>query len=792
MQMNGLTWLSAKAAKPENKQSNVQFSSNRLSQQPAADQFVKRSGASATVDRTHKTPAVKFGQQLLPDNMNLAYLMYLLGNDKKGVARDVKGVTVAPDFAEKGEKTQLTYGELFDGMLGMATAYQRLKLGPGSKIAMAETNTTDFLNNYFGGLAIQATMMPLNLLALADEGTKIDVLSHMLSTPKVRKTGFEGAGADAFVIGKDKLFEPMHGVGEAVDIKNRAGKYKVPGLGNVIERYVAGEGAKNIKERLLDKALKGKVSDQLTAKFFPDADALQAIREVIAESNNASDKGFAEFAPENKDQVLSSLSPEARTAYEAKKEAAIEAGKKNLDTLLKKLPQRMKVVTPEEKVKLSKKSLLKESFQPSQITVGAEPGKIADVLYTSGTTQMPKGVLLSHSNMVFLTNTLAEATKDIIKPKDKILLGLPLFHIFGRAILMSAFARQLELAQNLNDPKEAEKNKIEVMMLPSLTKAIKELDKVFKTIDEQKITILPAVPTFLNAMMEYVDKNPEAAKQLSSLTTVVSGGEALKKSTYDKLMAINPDLKILEGYGSTEGGINLLNTTGEYGYVGAPMDKVETKIVKENETDDRGELWVRSPGVARRYAFGTIADEKTPIVDKEGWYHTGDIVRQEDNGQFKIVGRDSFFIKRSGERRPPEAFEAVIKQTLSDVTDAMVIPYHEGEGTGDERALAVVTTTNPNLTEADVKQQLRAQSSADVPRWSVPDHVVILNQPVMPARFDNGFKRDAGYKLIKKFVEALKEQKALNLSKTDDGFTTTVTDNSAFEAVLAQYNQAGE
>ncbi len=672
-------------------------------------------------------PSVQFGAsrpQKLETNHNLAWLLYMLGNDKDGVAKDVEGIKVAKQFAPEGSPTELTYQDLFKGMISMAGGYEDLGLGPGSKIGLAETNTVDFLTSYFGGLAIEATVAPINILALADEETKIGRLVHMLATPKIhedakgRPDKNEKAGMDAFVIGADPAFDDMNkGAKVAAGLKNSFGGDSV--FGKTIGRVLSKRATNKLLQRLADKNEK-----------------IDSILEMA--------KGF---------------------------------------------PSGMKIVTPAKKTKLMKS----KTFHPSNLDARVAKESVADVIYTSGTTSNPKGVVLTHENLTFTTTSLAKKIEGMIGADDKVLLGLPMFHIFGKAVMLSAFARQLELAQ------QETPQSLDLVLLPSLREAMKNMDDVVQTIEDNQITLLPAVPQFLDGLVDYLEANPSELSKIKSLKRVVFGGEALSATTYNKLKALSLEVTGLAegtgihgGYGSSEGGINMISLTDSPDFVGGVLPGVETKIVKESADDDRGELWVRSKGVSERYARGTVPSGKEAIVDEDGWYHTGDIVAFNEQQGFQIVGRDTFFIKRNGEKRSPAEFEEVIKRVMPSIGDVMVVPY--AAGTINERAFAVVASSDPSVTEDSIKATMneRARSqdaSQKIPRWSVPEHVVVIKADALPERLVGGFKRDGGYKIVRNFVEDLAIENVITMTGADSAEAATqVVDQSKFDAILDRHS----
>lgn len=705
---------------------------------PTGDSFV-RFGASTS------TP--------LPPRLNLVEILAMLGNDKDGVAKDKTGIKVSKHFVDADQPTSITYGKLYDSIRAMAHGYRELGLGAGSKIAMAETNTLDFFSSYFGGLAIEATMVPINLLALQDSATKAQRLAHMLSTPMI---GGNNDPVDAFVLGEDAndhkegkaIVEETPGVdafGFGADRELFASMYD---LQNVL-KLKKSTLLRKLMGPMIERVVVGKPAEGLKRLFYNKYNPLY--------------------------RVLS-------------KKAATEEKKENLNTFFNALPAKMKLITPEQKVRLTSTGKM---LHPSQMQTRPAPDQVADILYTSGTSGNPKGVSLTHRNLTATVQTLTHATQGIIGQDDVILMGLPLFHIFGKAVMLTALSRQLELAK--------EGKSLQTVMLPSLSQAIKNLDKVVQTIADYKITTLPAVPVFLEKLLDYVEDKPEEKAKLASLKTVVSGGDKLKEKTFNDLKALNPDMNIIEGYGSSEAGVVFINTSGVYGYLGMPIAGVDVKIVPSLNDPNEGELLVKSEATSKRYVKGTVDGEKgasTSLLDDKGYYHTGDIVRYVPEYGYKMVGRNSFFIKIAGEKRSPEEIEQAIRLAVPAVNDAMTVPHDAG--TEQERAVSVVVTEDPTVTEDSIKAAMgKLVAEGTLAGWKIPRHIIVLNQRRMPVRFDNGFKRDAGYKIIRQFLE-----QALALKGTDGTPAvvfhnkdsrqpghTDVNDKEALQTLIDSYNQ---
>jgi long-subunit acyl-CoA synthetase (AMP-forming) len=416
--------------------------------------------------------------------------------------------------------------------------------------------------------------------------------------------------------------------------------------------------------------------------------------------------------------------------------------------------------------------------------------QVADIVYTSGTSGNPKGVALTHGNLAFTVKSLTDGTEDVICNHDVLLMGLPFFHIFGKAVMLTALSRQLAVAR--------QGGKVDIVILPSLSKAVQNLDGVIKTIHDYQVTILPSVPVFLEKLVEYLERHPAKKPLVSSLKTIISGGAALKAQTYDALKAINPEMRILEGYGSSEAGINLLNKPGISGFVGTPLPGVQTQLDVSGEDPTVGELLVKSDGVSAGYVLGTTESADRTIADAQGWFRTGDIVRHDPAVGYKIIGRDSFFIKIDNEKRSPEELEEAVRLASEAITDAMVVAHLAGSI--HEQAVAVVTTEDTTLDEAAIKKAMdHLATKNQITRWKIPKHILVLHQPKMPERFDNGFKREAGYKVIRQFInEALALRDATGepvvifheKSDTHKRPWTEIRTPQAYHELIQKYNTA--
>jgi acyl-[acyl-carrier-protein]-phospholipid O-acyltransferase/long-chain-fatty-acid--[acyl-carrier-protein] ligase len=312
---------------------------------------------------------------------------------------------------------------------------------------------------------------------------------------------------------------------------------------------------------------------------------------------------------------------------------------------------------PQLKGKIKKWFLLCKTLPTSAIAKMLKLGKSsgddeAVLLFTSGSSGEPKGVPLSHRNI--LANVCQFGTRVNLGHESKILGCLPLFHSFG--ITVTLFYPCIEGINLVSYPNPLE------------TKRLAEL------IQMHKVNTLITTPTFLRGFMRRV--KPE---QLTSINYCVTGAEKLPES----LAAAFKEkfgLHIFEGYGLTETApaTNINRPTPEksgdapviethrLGSVGKLLPGIAIKMTnpatdQPAPIDQQGSIWLKGANVFSGYLNN---EKKTAEVIKDGWFNTGDVGRVDDDGFLYIEGRLSRFSKIAGEMVPHEVIEAAINKHL--------------------------------------------------------------------------------------------------------------------------------
>jgi len=334
------------------------------------------------------------------------------------------------------------------------------------------------------------------------------------------------------------------------------------------------------------------------------------------------------------------------------------------------------------------------------------PDRRAMILYTSGTTNLPKGVVTTHANLNAQISTLVEAWR--WSASDHILCTLPLHHVHG---IINVVSCALWAGAT-------------VEFLPSFS-----AEAVFSAFQKgPQINVFMAVPTIYFKLIAYWESLPTDEQKILSERMVkfrlmVSGSAALPVSVMEKWKAISSHT-LLERYGMTEIGMGISNPyQGERraGYIGQPLPGVKVRLVDEQDqvlaTRQAGEIQVKGPGVFREYWNKPEAIQNAFTEDR--WFKTGDIALVED-GYYRILGRDSIDIIKSGSYKISALEIEEILRSHPAIADCSVvgIPNEEwGELVG-----AVLVLDDPLLNTDTLVPWLRER----LPAYKTPRQYRIL------------------------------------------------------------------
>ncbi len=344
-------------------------------------------------------------------------------------------------------------------------------------------------------------------------------------------------------------------------------------------------------------------------------------------------------------------------------------------------------------------SMLMQSQPTTFETVATSPDDTAIILYTSGTTGQPKGAELSHSNM--LLNARLSETMYPRVDNEVHLVTLPLFHSFGQTVQLNAGLY----------------NQSALVLLPRFTP-----DAALHLMEQENVTFFAGVPTMYWAMLNYpAANNYDLEKIARNLRICISGGSAMPVEVM-RAFEEKFKVKILEGYGLSETSpvatFNRLDRPNKPGSIGLPVWGISVRIVDGNDNDvgtnEVGEIVIRGHNVMKGYYK---RPEATAQVFRNGWFHTGDVGRRDEEGYIYIVDRVKDMIIRGGFNVYPREIEEVL-MTHPAVSLAAVIgvphPRH-----GEEVKAYVILKEGAELTEVD----LVTWSKENMADYKYPRHI---------------------------------------------------------------------
>jgi long-chain acyl-CoA synthetase len=317
-------------------------------------------------------------------------------------------------------------------------------------------------------------------------------------------------------------------------------------------------------------------------------------------------------------------------------------------------------------------------------SIGLKPAGPAVVLYTTGTTGKPSGVVLSHRNLLANAAQIRAWFPELKSGNETIMAVLPFFHAYGLTLAMNA---GLILASR-------------AVLVPR-----PDLGEIFKAIERYKPTALPGVPALFISL---VNSERTTRYDLRSVRICVSGGAPLPVEIKERFDAITGG-HLYEGYGLTEASplthAHPYNQPAPAGSVGLPVPGTNARIVDEGGNEvphgQRGELQVQGPQVMLGY-WNDLEATSSALMD--GWLKTGDIATMDDRGFFWIVDRKKELIITGGENIAPREIEEVLYQHPAILECSVVgIPR---SGAGEIAKAFIVLRPGHGLRIPDLKRWL--------------------------------------------------------------------------------------
>lgn len=328
----------------------------------------------------------------------------------------------------------------------------------------------------------------------------------------------------------------------------------------------------------------------------------------------------------------------------------------------------------------------------------AREDDVAIILYTSGTTGNPKGVLLTHKNL--LSNAEACLKLFELTSEDRVATVLPVFHVFCMTVCMNASIL----------------SGATMLLIPKFSPI-----EVIEAINEQRATIFAGVPTMYNFLLQV----PSTPEQFNSLRVCISGGSSLPVAVLNKFKEYT-GIGIIEGYGLSEASpvttFNPLRGISKPGSIGVNIPFVENKVVdingKEVPVGEIGELIVKGPNVMIGYLK---MPEETSIAIRDSWLYTGDMATMDEDGYFFIIDRKKDMIIVGGYNVYPREIEEVL-YTHPAIVEAAVIGIPD-ESYG-EAVMAYIVLKDNKVGEEAIKSFLEDK----LVQYKRPKHIEFLTE----------------------------------------------------------------
>ena len=367
-------------------------------------------------------------------------------------------------------------------------------------------------------------------------------------------------------------------------------------------------------------------------------------------------------------------------------------------------------------------------------TSSLKPDDVINIQYTSGTTGFPKGVMLTHYNI--LNNGKSIGDGMAFTEHDKLCICVPFFHCFGLVLaIMACITHGTSMVPLPYSPK-----------------------KVIDAIMNEKCTAVHGVPTMFIAMLEH----PDFSKyDFSSLRTGIMAGSPCPIKVMQQVVDEMNMKDIVIVFGQTEASPGCTMTTTKdtieqrVSTVGRAFDGVECKIIdpETGETlgpDTPGEFCARGYNIMKGYY--KMPEATAQAIDKDGWLHTGDLCTVDKDGYYKVVGRLKDMIIRGGENIYPKEIEEFL-YTCPKISDVQVIGVPSKEY-GEEVMAVIILKQGETMTEQEVKDLIKANMA----KHKVPTYIRFVD--AFPVTASGKIQK---FKLREEAIEILNLQEAAKI-----------------------------
>lgn len=334
---------------------------------------------------------------------------------------------------------------------------------------------------------------------------------------------------------------------------------------------------------------------------------------------------------------------------------------------------------------------------------------VVNMQYTSGTTGFPKGVMLTHYNILNNGKSIGDRMK--FTERDRLCITVPFFHCFGLVLaIMASITHGTTM--------------IPVEHYQPLA--------VLSALQQEKCTAVHGVPTMFIAMLEH----PDFAQYKLCLRTGIMAGSPCPVEMMKRVINEMGMTEITIVYGQTEASPGCTMTTTDetlehrVNSVGTAMPGIETKII-DPETGEEVGVGVNGEFCARGYnimkGYYKMPEATAQAIDSDGWLHTGDLACVDKDGYYKITGRIKDMIIRGGENIYPKEIEDFL-YTYQKVKDVQVIGVPSVQY-GEEVCACIIPKEGEEITEQEIKDVV----AANMARHKVPKYVLIVDSFPMTA-----------------------------------------------------------
>ncbi len=341
-----------------------------------------------------------------------------------------------------------------------------------------------------------------------------------------------------------------------------------------------------------------------------------------------------------------------------------------------------------------------------------DDSSVALILYTSGTTSTPKGVMLTHKNLESNTNSILDYLK--LNEKDSVLEILSFGYSYGNSLLLTHV-------------------KAGAMLYISYDAIYPQ--KILQILENEKLTGFSTVGSYLNILLK---QDNISKKSFENIKYMTFAGESTSYDDLKKLSELGSHLSLYVMYGQTEASARLSYLPPEMvikkkGSCGIPINGVTIRIVDDNgndvETRSTGELIVKGDNVMRGY-YNDPEATKEKVID--GWLFTGDVAYLDEDGFIYIVGRKNDLIKNLGHRISPLEIEGQINKCENILESAVVESKDEFNNI---KIKAYVVLKDKNLGILNLNENLRRS----LPAFKRPHIIEIIDD--LPKTFNGKIKR---------------------------------------------------